>query len=81
MIVVFPSLTFISLGKRVDLGRPHDVISLTHKAQWLNLHKEAIHIHRIWDETRLPMYHNTIEYFSSLEQMIKNLQRETGMLL
>ena len=37
-------------------------ISLTQKVQWLDLHKEAIHIHRRWDGTRLPMYHSTIEY-------------------
>ena len=56
-------------------------VSLTQKAQWLDLHMEAIHIYRIWDRTRLPMYHSTIEYCSSLEQMIENLQRETNMLL
>ena len=56
-------------------------VSLTQKAQWLNLHKEAIHIHRRWDETRLPMYHSTIQYYSSLEKMIENLQGETDMLL
>ena len=56
-------------------------ISLTHKAQRLGHHKEAIHIYQIWDGTRLPMYHNTIEYCSSLEQMIENLRIETDMLL
>ena len=56
-------------------------ISLTHKAQWLDLHKEVIHIHRRWDGTRLPMYHSTIEYYIILEQMIENLQSETNMLL
>ena len=55
--------------------------SLTYKAQWLGLHKEAIHIDRRWDGTRLPMYHSTIEYCSSLKQMIENLQSEIEMLL
>ena len=48
-------------------------VSLTHKAQWLDFDKEAIHIHRRWDETRLPMYHSMIKYCSSLELMIENL--------
>ena len=56
-------------------------ISLTQNAQWLDLHKEVIHIHRSWDETRLSMYHSTIEYYSSLEQIIENLQSETYILL
>ena len=56
-------------------------VSLTQQEQWLDLHKEAIHIHPIWDGTRLPMYHSTIEYYSILEQMIENLFSETDMLL
>ena len=44
-------------------------VSLTHKAQWLDLHKEVIHIYRRWEGTRLAMYHSTIEYCGSLEQM------------
>ena len=56
-------------------------VSLTQKAQWLGYHKEVIHIHRRWDGTKLLMYHSMIEYCSSLEQMIKNLQSETDMLL
>ena len=56
-------------------------VSLTHKAQWLDHHKEAIHIHRRWDGTRLPMYHSTIEYYSSLEQMIENIWSVIDMLL
>ena len=56
-------------------------VSLTQKAQWLDLHMEVIHIHQRWDRTRLPMYHSIIEYYSSLEQMIENLQSETDMLL
>ena len=55
-------------------------VSLTHKEQWLDHHKEAIHI-RKWAGTRLSMYHSTIEYCSSLEQIIKNLHCETDMLL
>ena len=56
-------------------------VSLTQKAQRLDLHKEVIHINRRWDGTRLPMYHSTIEYCSSLEQIIENLQSETDILL
>ena len=56
-------------------------ISLTRKAQWLDHHKEVIHIHQRWDGARLPMYHSMIEYCSSLEQMIRNLWSETDMLL
>ena len=56
-------------------------VSLTQKAQWLDHHKEAIHIHRRWDGTRLPIYHSAIEYYSSLEQMIENIRSETDMLL
>ena len=56
-------------------------VSLTQKAQWLDHHKEAIHIHRRWDEIRLSMYHSTIKYCSSLEQMTENLRSETDMLL
>ena len=56
-------------------------VSLTQKAQWLDHHKKAIHIHRRWDGTKFPMYHNMIEYCSSLEQIIENLRSETDMLL
>ena len=56
-------------------------VSLTQKAQWLDQHKEAIHIHRKWDGTRLPMYHNTNEYCSSLKQIMENLRSENNMLL
>ena len=56
-------------------------VSFTHKAQWLDHHKEAIHIHRKWAGTRLSMYHSIIEYCSSLEQIIKNLRCEINMLL
>ena len=56
-------------------------VSLTHKAQWLDLYKEVIHIHRRWDGIRSPMYHSKIEYCSSLEQMIENPRSETDMLL
>ena len=56
-------------------------VSLTQKAQWLDHHKESIHIHQRYDGTRFPMYHSTIEYCSNLEQMIENLRSETGMLL
>ena len=81
MIVVFPSLTSISLCKRVDLGRPRYVRFIDSEGIMLDLHKEVIHIHQRWDETRLPMYHSTIEYCSSLEEMIENLRSETDMLL
>ena len=56
-------------------------VSLNQKTQWLDHHKEAIYIHRKWDGTRFLMYHSGIEYCSSLEQMIENLQSETYMLL
>ena len=46
-------------------------VSLTQKAQWLDHHKEVIHIHRRWDGTRSLMYHSKIEYCNSLEQMIE----------
>ena len=56
-------------------------VSLTQKEKWLDHHKEPIHIHRIWDGARLLMYHSTIEYCSSHEQMIENLRSEIDMLL
>ena len=56
-------------------------VSLTQKAQWLDLHKKAIHIHRRWGGIRLHMYHSMIEYYSSLEQMIENLWSKNDMRL